>query len=67
MNTILLIVDEVSVACKQAFPRKFVQKVGKRAKKGNEGGGGGKKLRTFLFSLPLPPPPHVPFFPSPSL
>ena len=27
------------------------------SKKGNEGRGGGKKIRTFLFSLPLPLPP----------
>ena len=70
MNTILLIVDGVLVACKQAFPRKFVQKVGKRAQKRNEGGGGGKKRKTFLFSLPSPPPPpspHLPFFFSLSL
>ena len=67
MNTEVLIVDGVSVACKQVFPRKFFQKVGKRAKKGNEGGGGGKKRKTFLFSLPLPPPPPhlLPFFPLP--
>ena len=65
MNTILLIVDGVLVACKQAFPRKFVQKVGKRAQKRNEGGGGGKKRKTFLFSLPSspPPPPTFLFFP----
>ena len=65
MNTILLIVDGVLVACKQAFSRKFVQKVGKRAQKRNEGGGGGKKIKTFLFSLhpPPPPPPTFLFFP----
>ena len=65
MNIILLIVDGVLVACKQAFPRKFVQKVGKRAQKRNEGGGGGKKRKTFLFSLPSspPPPPTFLFFP----
>ena len=60
MNTILLIVDRVLVACKQAFSRKFVQKVGKRAQKRNEGGGGGKKRKTFLFSLHPPPPPPPP-------
>ena len=66
MNTILLIVDGVLVAYKQAFPRKFVQKVGKRAQKRNEGGGGGKKRKTFLFSLPpLPLPPPFFFFPLP--
>ena len=65
MNTEVLIVDGVLVACKKAFPRKFVQKVGKRAQKKNEGGGGGKKRKTFLFSLPLLlPPPPLPFSPS---
>ena len=62
MNTILLIVDGVLVACKQAFPRKFVQKVGKRAQKRNEGGGGGKKRKT-SFLHPSPPPPTFLFFP----
>ena len=61
MNTILLIVDGVLVACKQAFPRKFIQKVGKRAQKRNEGGGGGKKRKTsFLHPPPLPPPSFFP-------
>ena len=34
MKTAVLIEEGVSVACKQPFPRKFVQKVGEESKKG---------------------------------
>lgn len=49
----------------QAFPRGFVEKIGTRAKKSSEGGGGRERRKPFPRLLFRPPPSIFHFFRGP--